>query len=352
MKLAVGVFDLHDLPIYADDYLTVFPGGIYIIGAWYRQFECASRIYLFYMSSVIAAAFGPILAYALSLISVGNGRFSSGWRWIFLIEGLITVVAGLVSPFFLVDFPEKAKWLTPRQKHIAAARLMPDQQAQEYVHPTIMEGLKMLWDWKILAFSMQYFVCSSSSYVLTYFAPIILRQGMGFSYVMAQVLMSPPFIFTIFMGMAVAILSDKYKIRWPILCGQAMLIVVGLLIVLYGKLPGVRYFGLFLAACGITANVPATLSYGQSNTADTRKKGVIAAAMISMGGAGGICGSTIFRSADAPLYLPGMWTTIGLQIAYIISTFALSMHFKRENKLADEGKKPTLENVEGFRFAP
>ncbi|KIW11731.1 hypothetical protein PV08_09003 [Exophiala spinifera] len=330
----------------------LLPGGIYIIGAWYRQYECASRVYLFYMSSVVAAAFGPILAYALSLISVGNGNFAHGWRWIFLIEGLITVVAGLVSPFFLVDFPERAKWLTARQKHIASARLMPDQQAKEYIQPTIMQGLKMLWDWKLLAFSMQYFVCSASSYVLTFFSPIILRQGMGFSYVMSQVMLSPPFVFTIFLGMALAIISDKYKTRWPVLCGQSMLTVLGLLIVLYGRLPGVQYFGLFLAVCGITANVPATLSYGQSNTADVRKKGAAAAAMVSMGGAGGICGSTIFRSRDAPRYLPGIWTILGLQLAFILGTFALSKHLKRQNKLADEGKRPALENVEGFRYAP
>lgn len=58
----------------------LFPGGIFIISSWYRQFETARRVSLFYMASLICSGFGPIFAYALSLISVGDGMFASGWR--------------------------------------------------------------------------------------------------------------------------------------------------------------------------------------------------------------------------------------------------------------------------------
>lgn len=98
---------------------TVFPGAVYIIGSWYRQFETAKRVSIFYMAALLASGFGPIVsqlqssyqpvadpfqfAYALSLISVGEGMYSQGWRWIFIIEGVVTVVAGLIAPFFLVE---------------------------------------------------------------------------------------------------------------------------------------------------------------------------------------------------------------------------------------------------------
>lgn len=52
------------------------------------------------------------------------------------------------------------------------------------------------------------------------------------------------------------------------------------------------------------------------------------------------------------LYLPGMWATISMQLLYSIVTFCLSMYFKRQNRLADEEKRPALEGVEGFRYAP
>ncbi|KEF61666.1 uncharacterized protein A1O9_03234 [Exophiala aquamarina CBS 119918] len=330
----------------------LFPGAIFIIGSWYRQFETARRVSLFYMASLLASGFGPIFAYVLSLIRVGNGVYAQGWRWIFIIEGIVTVVAGMVSPWFLVEFPEKAKWLNDRQKHIASARLVVDKKAREYVHPTLKESMKMLLDWKLIIYSLQYFVSASSVYSLAYFKPIILRQGLGFSYALSQILASPPYVFAIIMSLLMAWVSDKYRIRWPILCAQSITGIVGLLIILYTKPPGVRYFGLYLAIFGTQANVPGTLAYGQSQTADVRKKGVVAAAMISVGAAGGITGSTIFRSQDAPQYLPGMWATIGMQMLYSITTCSFSMYLKRQNRLADEGKRPALEGVEGFRYAP
>ena len=146
--------------------------------------------------------------------------------------------------------------------------------------------------------------------------------------------------------------SDKVRMRWPVLIFQSVTAITGLLIILYAQAPGVRYFGLFLAVYGTQANVPGTLAYGSNQTARLEKKGIVAAAMISVGAAGGITGSTIFRSQDAPQYLPGMWATIAMQMLYSIVTFCLSMHFKRQNRLAEEGKKPALEGVEGFRYAP
>ncbi|KAF2129232.1 retrograde regulation protein 2 [Dothidotthia symphoricarpi CBS 119687] len=330
----------------------LFPGAVYIIGSWYKQFETAKRVSVFYMAALLASGFGPIFAYVLSLIRVGDGMYRSGWRWIFIIEGIATILAGLVAPFFLVEFPEKVRFLTERQKHIAVTRVTLEKKGVETEHATIGEMLKMLMDWKLAVYSIQYFVCASSVYSLAFFQPIILRQGMGFSYVKAQLLQSPPYIFTVFASLATSWLSDKIRMRWPILVGQSVVAIVGLVIVLYGGLPGVRYFGLFLATWGTQGNIPATLAYGNNQTAKLQKRAVVAAAMISAGAFGGVTGSTIFKSKDAPQYLPGMWATISMQMVYSTLTLSMSMHFKRMNKLADEGKKPALEGVEGFRYAP
>jgi hypothetical protein len=51
-------------------------------------------------------------------------------------------------------------------------------------------------------------------------------------------------------------------------------------------------------------------------------------------------------------YLPGMWATIAMQCLYSIATFCMSMYLKRMNKLADQGSRPALEGVKGFRYAP
>ena len=82
---------------------------------------------------------------------------------------------------------------------------------------------------------------------------------------------------------------------------QHILVIVGLLVLLYARFPGVQYFGLFLAAFGTQSNVPTVLIYGQNQTAKVQKRAVVAAVMISAGAVGGVCGSLIFRSKDAPV---------------------------------------------------
>ncbi|KAH6614012.1 major facilitator superfamily domain-containing protein [Boeremia exigua] len=329
----------------------LFPGAVYIIGSWYRQFETAKRVSVFYMAALLASGFGPIFAYALSLISVGDGMYSQGWRWIFIIEGIVTIVAGFIAPFFLVEFPEKVGFLTDRQKQIAITRVSMEKSGKQTENATAKEMFRMIRDWKLLVYSLQYFVAASSVYSLAFFQPIILRQGMGFSYAKAQLLSSPPYIFTVFASLATSWLSDRIRMRWPILVGQSLIAIVGLLLVLYPKPPAVRYFGLFLATWGTQGNIPASLAYGNNQTARVQKRAVVAAVMISVGAAGGVTGSTIFQAKDAPRYMPGMWATISMQLVYSVATLCMSMYFKRQNKLADETGK-TLEGVEGFRYAP
>jgi len=221
---------------------------------------------------------------------------------IFIIEGIATIVAGLVAPFFLVEFPERVKFLNPRQKHIAIERVKVDKLNKEVVHPNAKEVLTMLLDWKLALYGIQYFICASSVYSLAFFQPIILRQGMGFSYAKAQLLSSPPYVFAIFASLTMAYISDKIRMRWPIICTQAAVGIVGLLVILYTKPPGVRYFGLFLAVFGCQANIPGTLAYGNNQTARNEKKGVVAAAMISMGAIGGIAGYVLKHDMEDILY--------------------------------------------------
>lgn len=178
-------------------------------------------------------------------------------------------------------------------------------------------------------------MAATTVYALAYFQPIILRQGMGYSYAAAQLLSSPPYVFATIMSLTTAWISDKMKIRWPIICGQCVIAVVGLVIVRYGRVPGFRYFGLFLAVYGSQANGPQFLAYAQNQTATINKKGVVAAVMISVGAAGGVTGSTIYRSQDAPvshadLSLPAHPIRLpsGVPFTYRHLSFCRTMHLE------------------------
>lgn len=89
-----------------------FPGAIYLIGQWYPPGRTQFRMALFYCASAISGAFSGLLAAAIAKMN-GIANYE-GWRWIFIIEGIATVVMGCLVFFLLPDSPAHAagRWLT------------------------------------------------------------------------------------------------------------------------------------------------------------------------------------------------------------------------------------------------
>lgn len=129
-----------------------FPAASYLIGDWYCRFELQWRLSLFYSAASMAGAFSGLLAFALQKMDgVGN---LEGWRWIFIIEGLVTVVAGCTLHWTLPDSPTTAKFLTPEEKAFIKHRLERDsgtssgrvQVGEKYNWMFIRSAL---FDWRI-----------------------------------------------------------------------------------------------------------------------------------------------------------------------------------------------------------
>lgn len=70
---------------------------------------------------------------------------------------------------------------------------------------------------------------------------------------------------------------------------------------------------------------------------------------MGFGGIGGIIGSLIFRSQDAPQYHPGLWGCIASQLVILIVVALLSVKFHLANRRADRGDL-IIEGIEGFRY--
>jgi MFS family permease len=81
----------------------LFPGVSYFITMWYRRHECGFRMALFFSAATAAGAFGGLLARAIAAMD-GAGGFA-GWRWIFILEGLLTLCVGSFAYWVIRDFP-------------------------------------------------------------------------------------------------------------------------------------------------------------------------------------------------------------------------------------------------------
>jgi MFS family permease len=102
----------------------LLPGMVLYLSHFYRRSELAVRIGIFYTAASLSGAFGGLLARGLSAIGPRGGL--EGWRWIFIIEGLLTVLCGVLCTFALPNSIESARFLHQHEKEFARQRLLQD----------------------------------------------------------------------------------------------------------------------------------------------------------------------------------------------------------------------------------
>ena len=81
--------------------------------SWYKRSELGTRVAVFFSSATVAGAFSGLLAAAIHNMQGIGGK--PGWAWIFILEGLLTIVCAALSFWILSDFPETAKFLTEEE---------------------------------------------------------------------------------------------------------------------------------------------------------------------------------------------------------------------------------------------
>lgn len=74
------------------------------------------------------------------------------------------------------------------------------------------------------------------------------------------------------------------------------------------------------------------------------------ATLVGFGAIGGIVGTTVFRSQDAPEYVPGLSVAMGAQVVIVLLVVALTLDFKRQNGKAERGLKVLEEGDKNFRY--
>jgi len=139
---------------------------------------------------------------------------------------------------------------------------------------------------------------------------MILNSEIGFSVGVSQILTTPPYIFAAIQMYTQAWWSDKNRLRSPILIINALEATVGLCLLAWTTIPGVKLFGVFLVTAGCNSNVPLVLSWQANNIRGHWTRTFCSATLTGMGALGGIVGATTFRAQDAPKYRPGIYTSL------------------------------------------
>lgn len=94
------------------------------MGMWYKRSEAQKRFSFFFSSTTLAGAFGGVLASGIGKMQGMRGY--GGWRWVFILEGVLTAVVALVWFFVIPDFPEDVKWMNEEEREFIRAKLAKD----------------------------------------------------------------------------------------------------------------------------------------------------------------------------------------------------------------------------------
>lgn len=167
------------------------PGCIYLISMYYKRYELQWRFSIFFSAGIIAGAFGGLFAYALEHMN-GKGGYA-GWRWIFIIEGLLTLVVAILCKFFVVDWPETAKFLSGEERALLVKRLSEDVGVAR-MNKLDKRSAKRIWtDWKIYCSIIMYFGVNNAAYANNFFIPTIIQE-LGFTAVASQIRTVPIYL--------------------------------------------------------------------------------------------------------------------------------------------------------------
>lgn len=114
---------------------------------YYKRHELQWRMSLFFSASILAGAFGGLLAYLIANLD-GKGGYA-GWRWIFIIEGLLTCVVAIALKYFVVDWPETSKFLTEEERVLLSRRLTADVATAKMDRLDRAANRRIYGDWKV-----------------------------------------------------------------------------------------------------------------------------------------------------------------------------------------------------------
>ncbi|MFI6869794.1 MFS transporter [Nocardia sp. NPDC050406] len=173
-----------------------FPGILLYLTYWFPQHQRARIVALFMTAVPISTALGATVSSLI--LEYGDGVFGlSGWRFMFLVEGLPAVGLAFVTWFYLTDRPEKAGWLAPAERQWLADELAAEQAKLEKAeHWTVRRALTHP---RVLGLALVYGGIVYGLYALGFFLPTIIKgfqeqYGTDFSVVERGLINAVPYV--------------------------------------------------------------------------------------------------------------------------------------------------------------
>ncbi|GAB1197090.1 hypothetical protein APSETT444_006376 [Aspergillus pseudonomiae] len=309
----------------------LFPGLITYLTLFYSKRELALRTGYLFSSAAAAGAFGGLLAYAIGFMDGISGL--RGWRWILILEGIPTVLLGVVAWFVLADDPDTAYYLNEEEKALVVRRRMryvgQTASAQKFHWADVKEGAL---DWRIWAFSIAQFGIDTMLYGYSTFLPTIIK-GMGsWSTPEVQALTIPCYALGALAYLVTAWVSDRTQRRGLFICIFCAISVVGYGILISDTSSGVHYFGALLIALGLYVAVGLPLAWLPTTLPRYGKRTFATGLQLTFGNISGVMSPFLYKNNEAPRYVRGNAVTLGL-VGFAGIVYGLMWFYYRQKNI-------------------
>jgi len=279
-----------------------FAGVVFFLTLFYKRNELGFRIAIFFGSALLASAFSGLISFGVFQINQPN---FPGWKWLFIIEGAMTVIVATVGWFWLPSSPEKAWFLNDAEKDAARHRMLRDASTQTNAEFDLKAAFASWHDWKFALWIIIAFTYPVAFSTTSNFLPQIVGR-LGYSTVKTNLWTVAPNAVGFVILLCVAKSSDYFRERtfhivFSLTLSMAGMIILAAINALDHK--GVAYFATFLMAGG--AYIPSCLvhSWHNNNNLEENSRAATTGLLVGLGNLGGIFSAGTFRAEFAPKYV-------------------------------------------------
>ncbi|KAK4936037.1 hypothetical protein LTR10_023032 [Elasticomyces elasticus] len=293
-----------------------YPAALWFLSMFYTRKEIATRLAILYSGNIFSTFFAGLIAAAV-FNTLDGAHGLAGWRYLFIIDGCITLGCAIAAAWILPDFPLTTRWLTPAERQLADDRIARDTVGVSpskgpwsgFIQAVIDPRLYLLCFMQ----NMHISACSFNN-----FFPIVVG-GLGFNTTITLVLTCPPYLVSGLFGILAALSSGRYNERTWHITGCMGLALVG-----------------FIISCA-TLNIAASATLGQT----TEKKAVALSIVNVFANLSYVDTPYLYPKSDGPHYLTGMASNAAFAAMTIFSTWILRFWLQRTNNKLRNGNNQT-----------
>lgn len=297
-----------------------FPGIIYYLTFWFTSRRRSTINGLFYMGAPISMIFGSPLS---GLLLDMNGVLGfKGWQWLFIVEGLLAVLVGIWALWYLIDKPEKAKFLQEDEKQALIAELNAENSEKVKEKGSVLSALA---NPKVIYLCLIYFTIQLGVYGVTFYLPSQVSGLLGVKVgTMVGIVSAIPWVCAMVATLTIPKYSDRSGLRGQ-LAGVLMLIGAIGLIISTTTSPVIGIIGLSLALAGYVAVQPIFWTIPPTFLSGVAAAGAIAL-INSIGNLGGFVAPNLRVLAEQVIKIPnaGMYSIAGIVLIGAVMLFLSS----------------------------